>query len=62
MAAGPDRERSSILSTKCTDTPSIPPELRQMEVGRGQADTYTATDADPEPTLKPSVRPDPERR
>lgn len=58
MAAGPDRERS----TESTDTPSIPPELRQMEVGRGQADTYTATDADPEPTVSPSVRPDPEQR
>lgn len=62
MAAGPDRERSIMLSTECTDTPSILPELRQMEVSRGQPDTYAATDTDPEPTVKPSVRPDPERR
>ncbi len=50
MAAGPDQERSSVLSDGRKDSTSIPPQMREMEVGRGQADTYTATDPDLEQT------------
>ena len=45
----PDAEEASSMSANEPDvTSSMPPELRELETNRGQADTYTATDSDQE--------------